>query len=771
MVGREDAQLRLDQALEAAEAGVVQLVQLIGDPGIGKSRLMRHLTRAAARRGFVCAEAFCSQDEGAPPLWPWRTLLADLADGTGVAVPEVRRVEGSQFALWEAITEAVTAASAARPVLLAVDDIHWADPSTLRALRHLVETARRGRIVLATSRRTFPAPVEAQAALSDALARRHALRIELAGLDDTESADLVRSVSPARRTADDLARLQRRTEGNPFFLVELARAADTIPGSVRDVVARRVGDLPTSTREILSTAAVIGRRFRLDALARAEGTDEAGAVDLLMPALDLGLVLDTEGPTAVRFSHPLVQDVVVKGMPGVQRAARHVRVARALTDLPDVSPGDLARHWREAGPRHAPETAAAAEQAATLARGVAAYEEEVELLGWAVEARRSIAGTDDQVLYVLEMARARAARWGGQWSVAEEAVAAAVELADRLGDPEALARAVLSTIEGAVWYSNPFGDVNAFLVGTLERVLSGLPRADSELRCRVLLSLGVELYFSAETERVAASIDDAVAMARRIGDPVLLQAVLHGACFGNWLPASTRARVALAGEAVTLAESTGDRRALALALAAEASALAELGEVPRMWSALDRGLVVAEELHLTAVTVFLEAMRLPWLVLAGDREHGQAALPRLRELAARVAIPNVAAALAHTALVTGLVDEASEEGVRRRADPGGGLGADGLRPRRRLPTTRRPGHRASPRRRPPRALRDRPSRLHVDDALVLRRRAGARPGRPRARGSLRRGAGAVRRALLLGRPDRRRRPGRPLPGPGRGRGR
>lgn len=651
LVGRSSQLLALEETLQAAEAGVPQFVQLIGEPGIGKSRLVRELRRRAAERGFVCAEAFCSQDEGAPPLWPWVALLDALARQTGADVPDLRGTEGSQFELWEAIAGAVHAAVAQHPVLLTVDDIHWADPSTVRALRHLVDVTARGRLVITTARRPYPEPAGAQAGLADAFARRHCLRIDLDGLDDAASAQLLSAVTSERRTDAARTRLLERAEGNPFFLIELARAGESVPGSVRDVVARRVGELPLETRELLAMAAVLGRRFRLDALGLSEKLDEGEAIDRLVPAIQAGLVLDAEEHGALRFSHPLVQDVVAGRVPAVRAVALHARAAATLAALPHVPASDLARHWRLAGPQHAPECAEAAERAAASAREIAAHEEEVELLGWALEARAAMPGTDDRTLYDLEMARARAARWGGQWAVAEACVAEAVALADRMDDHEALARAALSTVEGAVWYSNAFGDVNAFFVDTLERVLAGLPPGDSELRCRVLLSLGIELYFSADPDRVTAYIDDAVDMARRLDDASLLQAVLHGACFGNWRPGSALYRVELAHEAVELADTTGDRRALALALAAEASALAEVGQVERMWSVAARGLVVADELNLTAVTVFFEAMRLPWRVLSGDDDR--AVLPRLRELAARIAIPNVAAALAHTALVTG----------------------------------------------------------------------------------------------------------------------
>ncbi|MFI5426521.1 ATP-binding protein [Aeromicrobium sp. UC242_57] len=629
----------------------------IGDPGIGKSRLARDLRATAAARGYLCVEAFCSQDEGAPPLWPWVSLLEGLCRQTGVPMPDLQGDEGSQFALWESIAAAVCAAVAEHPVLLTIDDIHWADPSTLRALRHRLDVTARGRLVIVMTRRAFPAPVDAQAALADALARRHAVRLELTGLDASASAELLRSVTSERRSDAELVRLLERTEGNPFFLIELARAGESVPGSVRDVVARRVGEPPLASRDLLATASVLGRRFRLDALGLAAGIEPARVVEGLLPAMEVGLVLDADGLGSARFSHPLVQDVVVDRIPGIHRAALHASAAQALTSLHDVAASDLARHWRQAGPQHSAQCAETALRAAEQARDVAAYEEELELLGWALEAQAALPDTDDRTLYDLAMARARAARWSGQWEAAEECVASAVALADRLGDHEALARAALSTVEGAVWYSNSFGEVNAFIIDTLERVLQGLPRDDSELRCRVLLSLGIELYFSADAARVSAYIVDAVDMARRLDDPRLLQSVLHGACYGNWRPGSAANRAELAREAVVLAESTGDERALALALAALASALAELGQVEEMWPTVRRGLEVSTKLNLVAATVFLEAMQLPWIALSGDIERARDTLPRLRELASRVAIPNVAAALAHTAMVTGLTDQ------------------------------------------------------------------------------------------------------------------
>ena len=171
------------------------------------------------------------------------------------------------FETSDRIARALFRAADQSPVLVLLDDLHWADDATLRTLRHvLAETSPDTRLVVVATRRAHPEPTGALAEVGEAFARRHALRLDLAGLGTADARALVRSVAGAAIADDTADAWQRRAAGNPFFLVELARLdepdAAEVPATVRDVVTRRLTTLPERALDTLRLAAVAGRRFQ-----------------------------------------------------------------------------------------------------------------------------------------------------------------------------------------------------------------------------------------------------------------------------------------------------------------------------------------------------------------------------------------------------------------------------------------------------------------------------------------------------------------------------
>ncbi len=223
LVGRDAELAALRDELAAAAAGALRFATLIGEPGIGKTRLSLELIDIAGELGVRVLTGRCSQDDGAPPLWPWSSVLRGLGrtlPGEGADEQDV-----SQFAVWEQIIQTVLAAAREQPTLLVLDDLHWADPATLRVLRLLAESTDQTSMLVLTTWRAHPAPTGALADLAEMLARRHGLRLALIGLSAEEAATVVEGVTrtrPGPRAADAL---RERTDGNPFFLVEYARLA------------------------------------------------------------------------------------------------------------------------------------------------------------------------------------------------------------------------------------------------------------------------------------------------------------------------------------------------------------------------------------------------------------------------------------------------------------------------------------------------------------------------------------------------------------------
>ena len=172
-------------------------------------------------------------------------------------------------------------AAAERHLLVVLDDLHWADTSTLRVLRLLAETAGSGRLMVVATWRHEPPPTGQLAELAEMLARRHALRLELTGLSAVEAGEIVTSVAASTPTAVEADALRVRTDGNPFFLVEYARLArdggdltglleeEHPPAAVQDVLTRRLATLPDETAAALRVACVVGRYFDVPTLASA----------------------------------------------------------------------------------------------------------------------------------------------------------------------------------------------------------------------------------------------------------------------------------------------------------------------------------------------------------------------------------------------------------------------------------------------------------------------------------------------------------------------
>ncbi len=361
LVGRHDQLTALEAALDLADQGTPAFAAITGEPGIGKSRLCGELGVLAVHRGARLLVGRCSQDDGAPPLWPWQQVLRGL--GADLDVGDVED-EGAEFRTWEAVIATVSAAAArGETIVVVLDDLHWADVPTLRVLRLLSETVESGRLLVLGTWRTHPEPTGALADAAESLARRHAARLELTGLSAADAATVVQAVAEVMPDEEQAGLLASRTDGNPFFLVEYARLAHDggdlsglmteadPPTAVSDVLARRLERLPEESRSVLRWAGVIGRFFDLDSLAAAADVSEDDVLDRLDPALEAGLVRE-EGIGSYLFGHALVRDAIYGSFSATRRARAHARVAEVLEGLPDRE-SETARHWLAAGPAHA----------------------------------------------------------------------------------------------------------------------------------------------------------------------------------------------------------------------------------------------------------------------------------------------------------------------------------------------------------------------------------------------------------------------------------
>ena len=606
-VGRKQEVAALEGVLDRASAGDPSYALLVGEPGIGKSRLVERLTESAAQRGFVVATGRCAQDDGAPPLWPWSQALGDLGRGDGQALDaEVERLlsgdgeteatsesaERQAFRAWESIAREVLTRSDATPLLLVLEDLHWADTASLRVLRRLLASTTPGRqLALVATRRPWPEPTGALADAGDELARHHVVRLDLGGLNKTDAASLVEDVTGGTPHPDVVAEWHARSEGNPFFLIELARLGaegreGAVPATVRDVIARRFETLPEQTRSLLLLAAVLGRRCSLDVLAAVAEEPIEDVEDLLQPAREAGLVLEPEAG-ALAFTHALTRDAVAATTTASRVARLHARVAHALDDGgavaalvgPEERVAELARHWLAAGPSYAAHAWRAAAAAAEQARRTFSWVEAEQLMAAAIEAhRRDPTGTAAERIDLL-LTRAHDSRPNSEWNQVLLCAAEAITLARREEDLPRLVAAAAAATDNLVWTSQQWNEVLEDTVEDLRWAMAHTPSGDSPDRCRLMLALAAQLYYDpgarAEIEALA---EEGHAIARRIGDPGLLWWASQTAWKALWTPKHGVTRFELARQGLEATRAAGDQDSEAVALVVLAGTAIEMGD-------------------------------------------------------------------------------------------------------------------------------------------------------------------------------------------------
>ncbi|MFC5176494.1 BTAD domain-containing putative transcriptional regulator [Nocardioides taihuensis] len=645
LVGRDRQLLLLIEAWTRAETGVPAFAALTGEPGIGKSRLSAELAGHVVTRGARVLVGRCSQDGGAPALWPWQQVLEQLGEQLEEGGEED---EGSEFRVREGLARRVADAAAAEPVLLVLEDLHWADVASLRVLRMLVDTVASGRLLVLATWRSHPEPTGALADVAESLARRHAERLELTGLGLADVAAVVGSVASVVPDDEQSRRLAERTDGNPFFLVEYARLArdgdltalladPDPPTAVTDVVSRRLARLPDDTRALLRWAAVLGRRFTLVDLAAVADLREDDVLDRLDPAVDAGLVREV-GADGFSFAHALVRDTVTAATSPARLARAHARTAEVL-ETRTGRESEVARHWQAAGPAYSGRAWRAAAAAGGVARRRHASDAAVALFTAALDAVALDPEATPLDRYGLLMELAEVYRWTGNWLNLIEVVEAAIGVADELGDIRLLAEAGCGLVRGALWQSPRHGGEHVVVVDALRRALAGLPEEDSELRCRVLLAMSTELYYRVTPDERQALADAGLEMARRLGDPELLVHACEVWAVGTWRPATAPARVEVAEEGVRLARELGHERSYVACLSLLAIALGELGQRARQAEVMALAFPEARRLHLPYALLVLESMEIPWLAMEGRFDEVEASLARIIEVTSGMRLP------------------------------------------------------------------------------------------------------------------------------------
>jgi DNA-binding CsgD family transcriptional regulator/tetratricopeptide (TPR) repeat protein len=620
---RELATLRSLMPWAVSEGRRIALVG--GEAGSGKSRLVREFAGEAAAGGALVLYGACDSVVRTPygPFAEALGLLARVSDPAelradlGPGGGELRRLlpdlparvgelpdpvsadqDTERHRLHTAVVELLVATGRRTPVLLVLEDGHWADHPTLLLLRHLGRAAAEARLLVVATFRDTEAdmPLELGDALVDLRRSEQVARVRLGGLSAADVEEFLLQAGGAAldglpALADSLFEL---TGGNAFLLTEVWRAlgetgaadpgadiagslaALDTPEGVRDVVSQRLGRLGPETRVVLELASVAGPEFETDVIRQAGGFDPASLAAALDEGVRSGMIEEVPGPAlAHRFAHELVRRALYDRLPAGRRAELHLRMGEALdersSDRSARALVDIAHHFAAAAPLGGTDRAVEYSLlAATAAMTALAFDEAAVALRTALEL--GIPGGTDRADALLDLGGVTYR--AGRSTDSQDAYLAAAQIARSLGDGRRLSRAAVG-YEDACWR---MGIPDEGALQLLEEAGEALEAGDSQLRVRVLTALGRALAFAGRPEECAAIRDEAIDMAARIGDRRGLALVLSRS---YWLRGLTPLAEILdmLAEGRDLARKLGDIEIVAEAFQWRIAALIAIGDL------------------------------------------------------------------------------------------------------------------------------------------------------------------------------------------------
>jgi DNA-binding winged helix-turn-helix (wHTH) protein/tetratricopeptide (TPR) repeat protein len=549
-VGRGAALARVETALEQARKGWGRLVVAAGEPGIGKTHLAEVSTERASALGMPWAWGVCRPRTICPPFWPLIQVLrgcgrassgapqAAIERSIALLMPGGTTPAGwgdatPSLQLFDEVTRTLHALTEEVPWLLVLDDLQWADAASLHLLAYLApEIARMRLVILGTARDTERNSGDDE--LAPVLGHRNCETVALARLSQADVDEYT-----ALRLGDGQGQVSRavfaKSEGNPFFMVELLRPFGrsslpnsvelALPGPALDIVRQRVRVLSAETIAVLSAAALVGRDFDLALVSHVVDRGPEQVLDLLESAREARIVFESSGRADhFVFGHDLIRSALLDDMPATHAARLHLRVAEALErryPVGSASPRqELVHHLLSALPLGDVKKAVEyAQRSAREAASLYAYADAAALL------RRALAALDlaevfhprlrCEVLFGLALCERLSVD-----SRFSEHLAEAITLGREhiLGDILAEAARHMTYAPGSVDLPGARG--------VLEAALRALPPEEKALRAEVLARLSWAAPHCFDAQRAASLIERAEALARESGNTAVLETVL-----------------------------------------------------------------------------------------------------------------------------------------------------------------------------------------------------------------------------------------------------
>lgn len=665
LVGRGPQMARLASRLARVRRGERSTILVAGEAGIGKTSLLRFAAADFAAQGGRVAWGTCV-DGGAPGYWPWTQALDEVvremgsgpaADVAGDDAPLLSAIIPSfgssppgvgsprdRLLLMDAARRFVDRLARQAPVMVVIDDAHWADNSSLSLLDFVARDSRPGPVAVVAAYRHDELSAPAQSVIVELVSR--AEHLELAGLDAEAVSAMITNLVGDPVDSETAAAIHRRSGGHPFFVRELAYltgagSGSQVPTAVRDAIGRRLDRLTSDTIAVLEVVALVGGWTSLDlvdeVLDRPRGRSEADAA----PALRSGLLVgDGE---RVALAHDLLRDTIDGRIDSRRKTDLHRAVGRVLEGMHDrgvaVMPADVARHLVAAIDADSAHRALRWARAASSA-DVAAMAFS-EAAGHLRRVRSALARAgiviDDRQLADTLLAEADATARAGDTAAARDLLDQAWEIAGRSADPSASAQVALATAALGAQFATRRDELIRRLRAASVRVVG----VSDLWEARLAATTARELQHSVAEDRAEAGplSEHALTIGRRAGDAETVLTCLLARHDVLWTPGKGHDREKVAREIVAVAAALDDDERQAEGLILLANALLEQGSVAFV-AALDGCFELLSRRDQPQNRYIAATRRACLALLHGDLERGEALVSEAAAIGAHIREPD-----------------------------------------------------------------------------------------------------------------------------------